>query len=75
MYAHRTATRLIKETSTLIAWDLRQVNGIRLNPDRVGNATCSRMGDPITHSVVFHTFRDRQRRPAGPHTDAYIPIH
>ncbi|KAF7616412.1 hypothetical protein AFLA_009908 [Aspergillus flavus NRRL3357] len=30
MYAHRAVTRLIKETSTLVAWDLRQVNGIRL---------------------------------------------
>ncbi|KAE8167502.1 hypothetical protein BDV40DRAFT_312752 [Aspergillus tamarii] len=30
MYAHRTVTRLIKETSTLVAWDLRQVNGVRL---------------------------------------------
>ncbi|OGM44055.1 hypothetical protein ABOM_007795 [Aspergillus bombycis] len=30
MYAHRTVARLIQETSTLVAWDVRQANGIRL---------------------------------------------
>ncbi|KAJ1711808.1 hypothetical protein NYO67_6093 [Aspergillus flavus] len=58
MYAHRAVTRLIKETSTLVAWDLRQVNGIRLAQvewemlHAVGWVTLSLIVWYFTHSEI-----------------------